>query len=333
MLNPGWPDQVLRGATEYAANAWSSFMNGLVMRQAGSELLGLVASKPEGVTSADVAELAKKYRLSPTQLSELVAHLKDSQALDVALAQRDAYKAQQKLFEEELQQKQQLFPSHKEEAEAKAASSKAKARTDTITAQIAEKYGLPEAELRFELLKHGKEEAEAKATSSKAKARMDTITAQIAEKYGLPEAELRFGLLKHGVAASGSPRATAPKEGKDLDNEIFLKVAQQLFSDPYVTTEEALDRLSALERVLRPRQGGQAGGPKKQSELPDAYLVDLDTIKLVDDVLTLIRKGKKGDEIEAYLRRNAKTMDQVETVREIVLSRVKGESRWPVIPH
>jgi len=85
--------------------------------------------------------------------------------------------------------------------------------------------------------------------------------------------------------------------------------------------------------VLRPRQGGQAGGPKKQSELPDAYLVDLDTIKLVDDVLTLIRKGKKGDEIEAYLRRNAKTMDQVETVREIVLSRVKGESRWPVIPH
>jgi len=290
MLNPGWPDQVLRGATEYAANAWSSFMNGLVMRQAGSELLGLVASKPEGVTSADVAELAKKYRLSPTQLSELVAHLKDSQALDVALAQRDAYKAQQKLFEEELQQKQQLFPSHKEEAEAK-------------------------------------------ATSSKAKARMDTITAQIAEKYGLPEAELRFRLLKHGVAASGSPRATAPKEGKDLDNEIFLKTAQQLFSDPYVTTEEALDRLSALDRVLRPRQGGQAGGPKKQSELPDAYLVDPDTVKLVEDVLTLIRKGKKDDEIEAYLRRNAKTMDQVETVREIVQSKVKGESRWPVIPH
>jgi len=281
MLNPDWPDQVLRGATEYAANAWSSFMNGLVMRQAGSELLGLMASKPEGVTSADVAELAKKYRLSPTQLSELVAHLKDSQALDVALAQRDAHKAQQKLFEEELQQKQQLFPSHKEEAEAKATSSKAKARTDTITAQIA-------------------------------------------EKYGLPEAELRFGLLKHGVAASGSPRATAPKEGKDLGNEIFLKAAQQLFSNPDVTTQDALGRLSALARVLRPGQGGQAGGPKKQSELPGEYLVAPDTAKLVEDVLTLIRKGKKGDEIEAYLRRNAKTMDQVETVREIVLSRVKG---------
>lgn len=76
-------NQKMQQSAQYASNAWSNLMNGLVMKRAGDEILDQFISSKGKVKPENLAGIAKKYHLGQDQFGSIVDMLKTSKALDV----------------------------------------------------------------------------------------------------------------------------------------------------------------------------------------------------------------------------------------------------------
>lgn len=76
------PNEQMMQSTQYATSAWDKFMNGMIMKRAGDEILDIFTEKKGKVEPGDLAAIASKYHMPLNQFGETIGLLQKSRALE-----------------------------------------------------------------------------------------------------------------------------------------------------------------------------------------------------------------------------------------------------------